>query len=546
MSSSDRKKSIKTSLWRQHVEGLPNAAYFMSEDKPQSFDHIRYLTALNPASNDREEVTNDWKNKVVPSLESSTLPELREWVSKISARDKFWSSLKEKELEEMEKDRRRKRLARLKVTADTCLEEVEGLLVDETRADVEDERLKLQQIGKISTSTIYKVTGDYSGHEEIRTSENNNKCSSHLETVASLNRTTSPETSISKRKRVSFGRSLTMADLNPPGCSLPTKDSNEGDVCSKPISRSLRSSISSNLPSTDPGDTSFRTDQDLHVSTSKIYTWDYLEGDGRRDSHVDSPWIINEIEVGRDLMDFRDGIIQENGMLSDPHEKLAVNFIFLVEGDHQNRGLQAEVEDKSWAALCEATRSRVDPLPNGIVEEAHQWVHFLAQENPDSLRVRLSTSPPTDPNLRTQTQEDTRNADSDLLVPDFSTTTMAQKRELSLALLEGKVASNRVFQIWDDKTKLEPLVEFFTMQIHSEGTYMMRRFAVCYIAADHMNMFSIISMMEAFQHAREKVMKTLNAIRVVKVRPNTDPKVPLSWLRLSFKKPKMTLVLDGE
>ncbi|KAF9398981.1 hypothetical protein BGX21_006980 [Mortierella sp. AD011] len=114
MSSSGRKKPIKAFLWRQHVEGLPNAAYFMSEDKPQSFDHVKYLTALNPAK-----------------LRQAGHCLGRERASKKSARDKFWSSLKEKELEEMEKDRRRKRLARLKVTADTCLEEVEGLLVDE-------------------------------------------------------------------------------------------------------------------------------------------------------------------------------------------------------------------------------------------------------------------------------------------------------------------------------------------------------------------------------------------------------------------------------
>jgi hypothetical protein len=78
----------------------------------------------------------------------------------------------------------------------------------------------------------------------------------------------------------------------------------------------------------------------------------------------------------------------------------AVNFIFLVEGDYQNRGLHTEVEDESWAALCIATRSQVNALPKDIVEEAHQWVHFLAQESPESFRERLRTFPPTDANLR--------------------------------------------------------------------------------------------------------------------------------------------------
>ncbi|KAF9578191.1 hypothetical protein BGW38_006146, partial [Lunasporangiospora selenospora] len=50
----------------------------------------------------------------------------------------------------------------------------------------------------------------------------------------------------------------------------------------------------------------------------------------------------------------------------------------------------------------------------------------------------------------------------------------------------------------------EPLIEFFLMELHAEGTYVMRRFAVCYISFDPMNMLSIIAMMEAFEHVQEK------------------------------------------
>ncbi|KAF9095577.1 hypothetical protein BGX27_001255, partial [Mortierella sp. AM989] len=428
------------------------------------------------------------------------------------------------------------------------------------------------------------------------------------------------QTSTSKRKRVSFGRSLTLTDLGTPGCSSPSSNADECNIPNKAKPENLGSSVSSSLPSTDPSDTSYTTDQDLRLSTSRVYTWNYLEGSGRRDSHVDGPWIINEIEVGRDLMDFRDCIIQNNGGLTEPHEKLAVNFIFLIEGENQNGGLQAEIEDESWASLCKASMSRMEPLPREVVEEALQWVHFFAQDSSDVLRARLIASPPVDPSLWsilnlmmsncrlgdrqpcnedtylksrlgpfldtylnsigyttscwTQSQNETRDADSDLLIPDFSTRSVAQKRELSMVLLEGKVATNKVIQIWDDRTKLgqemklaldsilmllpkddvcvvgvlvrEPLIEFFVMKIYAEGTYVMRRFAVCHIPADSMNMLSIISMMEALQHVKEMVTKTVDAIRFVKVRPSTTPKVPLSWLRPSFKKPKLILVLDGE
>lgn len=40
------------------------------------------------------------------------------------------------------------------------------------------------------------------------------------------------------------------------------------------------------------------------------------------------------------------------------------------------------------------------------------------------------------------------------LIPDFATVTATLQGEMSLVLLEGKVENNRVFQIWDDKTKL--------------------------------------------------------------------------------------------
>ncbi|KAI8345421.1 hypothetical protein B0O80DRAFT_283386 [Mortierella sp. GBAus27b] len=139
-------------------------------------------------------------------------------------------------------------------------------------------------------------------------------------------------------RRVSFGRRLTLSDLNPPGYTSPSG------------LRNLVKSTSSR-PSTDTNDPDYHTDQDLHESTTRYYAWSYLEGNGRHDSNVESAWIFNDTEVGQDLMDFRDRVIQENGGLTEPHEKLAVNFIFLVESDHQTRGLNAEVEDKSWTAL---------------------------------------------------------------------------------------------------------------------------------------------------------------------------------------------------
>jgi len=92
---------------------------------------------------------------------------------------------------------------------------------------------------------------------------------------------------------------------------------------------------------------------------------------------------------------------------------------------------------------------------------------------------------------------------------------------------------------------LEPLIEFFSMKIYAEGCYIMHRFAICHIPTDHENMVSLVSMMEAFNHAAAKVTRTLSAIRRVRVRPSPTPKVPFSWLRPSYSKPRKKLVRDG-
>ncbi|KAF9999636.1 hypothetical protein BGZ65_005038, partial [Modicella reniformis] len=375
---------------------------------------------------------------------------------------------------------------------------------------------------------------------------------------------------------VSFGRSLTIDDFHPPGYSSSDGSRDNQLQATVPTCPKL---IDADLSSSDPGDSSFSSSQGLYESTSRVYTWNYLVGNGRPDSNVSSAWRYNDVDISRDLMDFRDRVIQENSGLNHPHQKLAVNFVFLFEGDHRTKGLHMEIDDKPWAALCEATRDHADRLPKETVDEALQWVQFLMRESPDAWKSRLRSTPPNDLSLQsilnlmavsghlwdsepsnedsflkswlgpflstyfgsitfttsawTHTQEETRKLDFSRLVPDFATVTATLQGELSLVLLEGKVAENKgqemklaldsilVLSPGDDVCVVgilvtEPLVEFFSMKIHAEGCYVMQRFAICHIATDHENMFSLISVMEAFHHAATKVIKTLAAIRQVR------------------------------
>jgi len=73
---------------------------------------------------------------------------------------------------------------------------------------------------------------------------------------------------------------------------------------------------------------------------------------------------------------------------------------------------------------------------------------------------------------------------------------------------------------------LEPRVDFVMLRLYAEGGYIMRRSAVSFIPSETMKITAIISTMEAFQHVREKVEKTVHAIRHVRVRSGGNPKVP--------------------
>ena len=66
----------------------------------------------------------------------------------------------------------------------------------------------------------------------------------------------------------------------------------------------------------------FVDQEDLNQSTSRLYTWNFLDGPGRVDYDVDSHWVYNGIEVGGDLMACRNRIVENNGGLTEPYEKL--------------------------------------------------------------------------------------------------------------------------------------------------------------------------------------------------------------------------------
>ncbi|KAK3845405.1 MAG: hypothetical protein J3R72DRAFT_29278 [Linnemannia gamsii] len=173
-------------------------------------------------------------------------------------------------------------------------------------------------------------------------------------------------------RRVSFGRNLTPDDISShQGSPSKADDGNCPSDVTPPI-YSPQCSPGSNLLSDDPADSSFVDQDDPAQSTTRLYSWNFLDGRGRVDSDVDSYWVCNGTAIGAELMRFRRWTVENNGGFTKARQKLAVNFIFLVEEEYWTDGLQGEVNDEIWDATCDAVRDHVQPLPKTVANDVHE------------------------------------------------------------------------------------------------------------------------------------------------------------------------------
>ncbi|KAG0237444.1 hypothetical protein BGW41_008386 [Actinomortierella wolfii] len=247
--------------------------------------------------------------------------------------------------------------------------------------------------------------------------------------------------------------------------------------------------------------------------------------------------------------------------------------------------LQAAITLKRAAGEVAASSERV--AKKLIVEEALNLMQLILTKITDTAQLWNTHTRNEDTYLKSQlgpflytyfgklrftksdwtpTQDDARGSESSLLIPDYATTTQIGKQQVFVVLLEGNIAKNAgLSQIWDDLTKLgqemklardsilklqpqnevcvigilvrEPSIEFYKMRMYAEATYVMHKFAATYIVPDAMNAFPLVRLMNIFKYAKDKVEKTVGELRRVKIHQCANPKVPLLWLRPSFKKP---------
>ncbi|KAF8923217.1 hypothetical protein BGZ58_003223 [Dissophora ornata] len=352
-----------------------------------------------------------------------------------------------------------------------------------------------------------------------------------------------------------------------------------------------------------------------------MYVYNFLAGGGREDSGLETPWTHNDVDISKDLMTFRDRIVQENYGVSQPHEMLAVNFIFLLESENQTWGVEGEVHDHVWRSMWDCVgKININNFESTTIVEFHKWAGLAAGRSFDEYSKLLRDEPPSFPLLHqvmlqltssqqlwtfsgleneatfirylidpclnatfgsikhtsskwTTALDETRGQNSRLLFPDFSLVTQLRDRSCSLVHMEGKTAANKgLSQIWDDLTKLgqelkhsldtmivlEPSgpvsvigillrgysLEFFEMTIQSEGAYIFKKYADCYLFNKAENMFPLCRLLEILESTKIMVERTLVNLRAVKIASSDTPLVPFSWLRPSYTKPRKILLPD--
>ncbi|KAF9090108.1 hypothetical protein BGX27_002331 [Mortierella sp. AM989] len=360
-------------------------------------------------------------------------------------------------------------------------------------------------------------------------------------------------------------------------------------------------------------------------SESNMYVYNFLVGGGRKDSRLKTLWTHNGINISEDLMTFRDRVVQDNFGISEPHEMLVVNFIFLLESENQAWGLQGEVQDHIWESMWDCVgKIEINNLESNMIVECYKWAGLAAINNFDEFSNLLKNQPPSSPLLHqvllqlTSSQQlwslsgleneatfirylidpclnatfgsikntssnwttllnETRGQDSRLLFPDFSVVTQLRSNTCSLLHMEGKTTVNKGrSQMWDDLTKLgqelkqsldtmimqEPSgsvsvigilltaipfvgfnLKFFEMKIQSEGVYILKKYAECYLFNKAENMFSLCRLLDILETTKVHERTLLN-LRAVKIKPSDTPLVPISWLRPSYVKPRKMLLPD--
>ncbi|KAF9198502.1 hypothetical protein BGZ49_000663, partial [Haplosporangium sp. Z 27] len=335
-------------------------------------------------------------------------------------------------------------------------------------------------------------------------------------------------------------------------------------------------------------------------SESNMYVNNFLVGGGREDSGLETPWTHNGIDISKDLMTFRNRVVQENYGISQPYKMLIVNFIFILKSENQTWGMQGEVQDHIWGSMWDCVgKIKINNFESTMIVECHKWAGVATSNSFDEFSKLLRNEPPSFPLLHqvllqlTSSQQlwtfsdleneatfirylidpclnatfgsikhtsskwmtvldETRGQDSRLLFPDLSFVTQLRGHSCSLVHMEGKTATNKgQSQIWDDLTKLgqelkhsldtiivqEPSgpvsvigilltgynLESFEMAIQSEGVYIFKKYADCYLFNKAENMFPLCRLLEILETTKIMVERTLVNLRAVKIAPSDTP-----------------------
>ncbi|KAF9433371.1 hypothetical protein BGZ76_009546 [Entomortierella beljakovae] len=236
---------------------------------------------------------------------------------------------------------------------------------------------------------------------------------------------------------------------------------------------------------------------------SDKYFLHYFVGGGREDSKYEEEWRIGDINITEALLGFRGRIAKKQSLIKCPHQKLAVNFIFLFDSKFDISGLTEEIEDDVWrniwislsntseeskpddtivkqnselaSALASMSQEdakgylRQHPADNDVLHSIYTnaastrdlWIDELRNE--DSF-VKMFISPLLDAvfgDMKSTSAKCALVPDKEMIdfnpdmFPDYQISTRVRGVNLSVVLLEAKVLGRQnPSHKWDDKSKL--------------------------------------------------------------------------------------------
>ncbi|KAF9108794.1 hypothetical protein BGX27_008237, partial [Mortierella sp. AM989] len=170
-----------------------------------------------------------------------------------------------------------------------------------------------------------------------------------------------------------------------------------------PLTASKPSSIYTQFPVTRKLSASTRMEPTKSMTKAESaknnqFYFHYFVGGGCDDSGYKDEWESKEgTPLTKHLLQFRASLAKDQSLIIHPHHKLAVNFVFLLDGKFEMAGLQEEIDDTVWHEIWNTiTIPNTQVLDREIVLENADLAMALASGSHEDAKGYLKSNPVKD------------------------------------------------------------------------------------------------------------------------------------------------------